>query len=180
MKGVSIIENMENRENKENRENRGFTHLDERGNAVMVDVSGKDITARTAKARGLITMSPDTLLAVRRGAAAKGDVLGAARIAGIMAAKRTAELIPLCHPLIFDTCAVDFTLRDVPEPAIEAICSVKLAGKTGAEMEALTGVTVALLTIYDMCKALDRGMVLGEIRLVEKSGGKSGRWTARE
>ncbi|MDR2517847.1 MAG: cyclic pyranopterin monophosphate synthase MoaC [Spirochaetaceae bacterium] len=167
-------------EKRENMENQGFTHLDEHGNAVMADVSGKDITARAAKARGRITMSAGTLRAVRQGVAAKGDVLGAARIAGIMAAKRTADLIPLCHPLIFDTCAVDFALQEVPAPAIEAVCSVKLSGKTGAEMEALTGAAVALLTIYDMCKALDRSMVIREIRLVEKSGGASGLWTARE
>jgi cyclic pyranopterin phosphate synthase len=164
---------MKDRKDRENRENHGFTHLDAHGNAVMVDVSGKDVTARTAKASGRITMDAGTLLAVRQGAAAKGDVLGVARIAGIMAAKRTADLIPLCHPLVFDTCAIEFTLHETPDPAIEAVCSVKLSGKTGAEMEALTGVTVALLTIYDMCKALDRSMTLGAIRLLEKSGGKS-------
>ncbi|MDR2257719.1 MAG: cyclic pyranopterin monophosphate synthase MoaC [Treponema sp.] len=150
-----------------------FTHFDSRGNAVMVDVSAKDATARTAVASGNITMSGETLRAVQGGTAKKGDVLGTARLAGIMAAKKTAELIPLCHPLLFDTCAVDFSI-DEPAHRVEARCTVKLSGKTGAEMEALTGVSVALLTIYDMCKALDRSMVISGIRLEEKSGGKSG------
>jgi cyclic pyranopterin phosphate synthase len=150
-----------------------FTHFDSRGNAVMVDVSAKDVTARTAAASGNITMSGETLRAIQGGTAKKGDVLGTARLAGILAAKKTAELIPLCHPLFFDTCAVDFSI-DEPARRVEARCSVKLSGKTGAEMEALTGVSVALLTIYDMCKALDRSMVISDIRLEEKSGGKSG------
>ena len=137
----------------------------------MVDVSAKEVTERLAIAGGSITVSGETLSAIRGGRVKKGDVLGVARIAGIMAAKRTASLIPLCHPLFFDSCAVDFTLG---EGKIEAVCTVKLSGKTGAEMEALTGVSAALLTIYDMCKALDRAMVIGEIRLREKSGGKSG------
>ncbi|MDR1411786.1 MAG: cyclic pyranopterin monophosphate synthase MoaC [Spirochaetaceae bacterium] len=150
---------------------REFTHFDEKGNAIMVDVSAKEVTERLAAARGSITASAETLSAIRGGKVKKGDVLGVARIAGIMAAKRTASLIPLCHPLSFDSCAVDFTLgRD----KIEAVCTVKLSGKTGAEMEALTGVSAALLTIYDMCKALDRAMVIGDIRLWEKSGGRSG------
>jgi cyclic pyranopterin phosphate synthase len=159
-----------------------FTHFDEQGAAVMVDVSAKDSTARTAVARGDIRVSAETLAAIRGGSAKKGDVLGVARIAGIMAAKRTSDIIPLCHPLKFDACAIEFSIIEAPGgnaddpnlPRIEAVCSVKLSGKTGAEMEALMGVSAALLTIYDMCKALDRGMVLGNIRLWEKSGGKSG------
>lgn len=153
----------------------GFTHFDAGGNAIMVDVSAKDITVRTAQAKGCITVNEETLRAIQGGSAAKGDVLGAARIAGIMAAKRTAELIPLCHPLVFDTCTIDFDIRENGKTSgIEAVCTVKLSGKTGAEMEALTGVSVALLTVYDMCKAMDRTMVIGEIRLWEKSGGKTG------
>ncbi|MDR2500853.1 MAG: cyclic pyranopterin monophosphate synthase MoaC [Treponema sp.] len=169
--------------------NRGFTHFDSQGNAVMVDVSAKEPSARTAVAKGCIAVNRQTLRAIREGRAKKGDVLGVARIAGILAAKRTAELIPLCHPLIFDTCTIDFHLPEVPASAdhpdpldqagarpIEAACRVQLTGKTGAEMEALTGVSIALLTIYDMCKAMDRGMKIGNIRLCEKSGGKSGRF----
>jgi cyclic pyranopterin phosphate synthase len=165
-----------------------FTHFDSQGNARMVDVSAKEVTVRVAVAKGSIEMTEETFNKAREGETAKGDVLGVARIAGIMAAKRCADLIPLCHPLIFDTCTINF---EFPAPdaenksghaarpctrRIEAICSVKLSGKTGAEMEALTGVSVALLTIYDMCKALDRGMVIGDIRLWEKSGGKSGHY----
>jgi len=150
-----------------------FTHFDSRGNAIMVDVSGKELSSRTAVAKGIISMSEEALKAVLGGTAKKGDVLGVARIAGIMAAKRCAELIPLCHPLNFDKCTIDFSI-DEQKNEIEASCAVKLSGKTGAEMEALTGVSVALLTVYDMCKALDRAMVIGNIRLWEKSGGKSG------
>jgi cyclic pyranopterin phosphate synthase len=128
-----------------------------------------------ALAKGSITINEQTLAAIRGGTAKKGDVLGVARIAGIMGAKKTAVLIPLCHPLSFDTCTVDFEIfEDGPAPRIEAACRVQLSGKTGAEMEALTGVSMALLTIYDMCKAIDRTMVIGDIRLVEKSGGRSG------
>jgi cyclic pyranopterin phosphate synthase len=156
-----------------------FTHFDPSGNAVMVDVSAKEPSARTAVAKGFIMMNAETFKAVQGGTAKKGDVLGVARIAGIMAAKRTAELIPLCHPLNFDTCTVDFSL-DAEKSQIMAVCTVKLSGKTGAEMEALTGVSVALLTIYDMCKALDRTMVMGDIKLWEKSGGKSGHFTRDE
>jgi cyclic pyranopterin phosphate synthase len=158
-----------------------FSHFDSRGNAVMVDVSSKEITTRRARAGGSIEMNEETFLAVRDGTAKKGDVLGTARIAGIMAAKRTFELIPLCHPLSFDACTVDFEFfpgqADGKGPwRIGAVCTIKLAGKTGAEMEALTGVSAALLTIYDMCKALDRAMVISGIRVLEKSGGKSGRF----
>jgi cyclic pyranopterin phosphate synthase len=152
---------------------KGFTHFDSAGNAIMVDVSAKDVTSRTAVAKGIITMSEETLRAIQSGTAKKGDVLGTARLAGIMAAKKTADIIPLCHPLNFDTCTVDFSV-DEEKRQIEAACTVKLSGKTGVEMEALTGVSVTLLTIYDMCKALDRAMVISDIRLWEKSGGKSG------
>jgi cyclic pyranopterin phosphate synthase len=165
-------------EKKEEREGK-LTHFDKRGGAVMVDVSAKEITERMALAGGSIAMSRETLRVVMEGKAGKGDVLGAARLAGIMAAKRTAELIPLCHPLSFDTCGLDFEIREEP-PRIEARCRVGLSARTGAEMEALTGVSVALLTIYDMCKAMDRGMVIGNIRLLEKSGGKSGHFVREE
>ena len=151
----------------------GLTHIDRNGNAVMVDVGGKAETLRIAVAKGRIRMSAETIETIRTGAAKKGDVLGVARVAGIMAAKRTSELIPLCHPLMLTKCTVDFEL--LPETLeVEAACTVQLTGRTGVEMEALTGVSVALLTIYDMCKAIDRGMVLGDIRLIHKEGGKSG------
>jgi cyclic pyranopterin phosphate synthase len=156
-----------------------FTHFDSRGNAIMVDVSAKEVTARIAVAGGSISMSNDAMKAVKGGTVKKGDVLGVARIAGIMAAKRCAELIPLCHPLNFDECTIDFSV-DENKNEIAASCHVKLSGKTGAEMEALTGVSVALLTIYDMCKALDKSMVIGSIRLCEKSGGKSGHFVREE
>lgn len=145
----------------------------------MVDVGGKERTRREARASGTITMSKSTLAAVKNGSSKKGDVLGVARLAGIMAAKKTSSLIPLCHPLVFDSCTVDFNILEneaTSEQRIEAVCTVKLTGNTGAEMEALTGVSVALLTIYDMCKALERGMVISDIRLEEKCGGKSGLW----
>ena len=156
-----------------------FNHFDEAGNAVMVDVTGKEETVRSAVARGRIRVSREVFEAVQTGTAAKGDVLGVARVAGIMAAKRTWELIPMCHPLMLTNTAVDFTL-DADRLEIEAVCRVKLAGRTGVEMEALTGVSTALLTIYDMCKAMDRGMVIGEICLMEKSGGKSGHYERQE
>jgi len=155
----------------------GLTHFDAEGKAVMVDVSGKPETDRVATARGSITMRPETLALIRDGAVEKGDVLSVARLAGIMGAKRTPDLIPLCHPLALSSVRVELTLA--PERnavVIEATC--RLTGRTGVEMEALTAVAVAALTIYDMCKAVDRGMVIGEIRLVHKSGGKSGVWEA--
>jgi cyclic pyranopterin phosphate synthase len=152
-----------------------FTHFDHHGNAVMVDVSVKETSSRSALARGIISMNEDAMKAVMGGTSKKGDVLAVARIGGIMAAKRCAELIPLCHPLCFDTCSIDFFI-DEKKKQIEASCTVKCTGKTGAEMEALAGVSVALLTIYDMCKAIDRAMVIGEVRLIEKSGGKSGHY----
>lgn len=150
-----------------------FNHFDQDGNAVMVDVSEKALTQRTAVAEGTIRVSPVVLQAIAGGTAAKGDVLGVARVAGIMAAKRTSDLIPLCHPLALSHVSVDFELLP-QEQAVKACCTAKLTGKTGVEMEALTGVSVALLTIYDMCKAMDKGMELGEIHLVRKEGGKSG------
>ncbi len=153
-----------------------FNHFDGAGNAVMVDVSGKDVTVREASARGSIAMRPETLRAISDGAVKKGDVLSIARVAGIMAAKRTFELIPLCHPLILDSCRVEFEF-DEENCAVEAVCSVRAAGRTGVEMEALTGVTAALLTIYDMCKSADRGMEIRSVRLTRKSGGKSGEYT---
>lgn len=150
-----------------------LTHIDENGNAVMVDVGAKAVTHREAVAVGRITMSGECFAMVAEGRAKKGDVLGVAQVAGIMAAKRTFESIPLCHPLLLTKCRVEFTmLRE--EHAIEARCTTQCDGKTGVEMEALNGVTTALLTIYDMCKAADRGMVLSGIHLAEKSGGKSG------
>ena len=156
-----------------------LSHFDAAGNAVMVDVSEKPVTLREAVARGIITMNVEAFAAVERGTVKKGDVLGVARIAGIMAAKRTGELIPLCHPLPLTKISVDFTLLP-RRRAVEAVCTVKTAGVTGVEMEALTGVSTALLTIYDMCKAVDKGMELGEIHLVEKTGGQSGHYVRAE
>lgn len=150
-----------------------FNHFDCEGNAVMVDVTQKSPTQRTAVARGKIKVSRAVLDAVTGHTAAKGDVLGVARVAGIMATKRTSELIPLCHPLMLSNAKVDFTILE-EECAVQAECTAKLSGKTGVEMEALTGVTVALLTIYDMCKAIDKTMELTDIHLVHKEGGKSG------
>ncbi|MEA4932304.1 MAG: cyclic pyranopterin monophosphate synthase MoaC [Lawsonibacter sp.] len=150
-----------------------WNHFDEKGNAVMVDVSDKDTTCRTAVAQGKIVVSPVVLKAIADQTVAKGDVLGVARIAGIMAAKRTAELIPLCHPLPLSHLSLDFSILE-EECAVQAKCTAKLPGQTGVEMEALTGVSVALLTIYDMCKAIDRGMKLSDIHLIYKDGGKSG------
>jgi cyclic pyranopterin monophosphate synthase len=154
-----------------------LTHLDETGAARMVDVAAKPVTARSAAATGRIRMSPPAREALAAGSGPKGDALAAARIAGIMAAKRTAELIPLCHPLALDSVTVDFTLAS-DGIAVEA--RVALTGRTGAEMEALTAVSVALLTLYDMGKAIDPAMVIEDIRLEEKSGGKSGAWRRGE
>lgn len=153
-----------------------LTHLDDKGQARMVDVSGKDVTTRLATAKGRVTMTAETLAMIGEGRAKKGDVLAAARIAGIMAAKKTHELIPLCHPLLIAGVAVDF-MPDAKTSAIDVEVTVKVEGKTGVEMEALTAVSVACLTIYDMCKSVDRAMRIGDIRLVEKSGGKSGHYT---
>ena len=150
-----------------------LTHLDEAGCAHMVDVGAKEVTARVAVARGRIRMAADTLALIREGDLKKGDVLTVAQIAGIQAAKRTHELIPLCHPLLLNQIALDFTF-DEEASAIEIEATVRVSGKTGVEMEALTAVSVAALTIYDMAKAADRAMRIGDIRLVEKRGGKSG------
>lgn len=150
-----------------------LTHLDAEGNARMVEVGAKPETQRRATARGRIAMSGVALAAIRDGAVAKGDVLAAARIAGIMAAKKTAELIPLCHPLALTGVTVDFVLV---EDGVEVTATAALTGRTGVEMEAMTAACIALLTIYDMAKALDKAMVIGEVRLVFKSGGKSGDW----
>ncbi len=154
-----------------------LSHFDGDGNAVMVDVSAKAETERVAVARGSVVMAPATLALIRDGGVKKGDVLAVARLAGIMAAKRTPDLIPLCHPLALSSVAVDLHLdSEASAVLIEATC--KLVGRTGVEMEALTAVTVAALTVYDMCKAADKAMRIGDIRLVRKSGGKSGLYTA--
>lgn len=154
-----------------------LTHLDESGAAHMVDVSAKTDTVREAVAEGRIEMSAEALQAIVDGSAKKGDVLATARIAGIMAAKKTSELIPLCHPLLLSKIAVDFSFE--PD-AIRATARVRLTGQTGVEMEAMTAVSVGLLTIYDMAKALDKAMTISDIRLLTKSGGKSGDWVRPE
>ena len=150
-----------------------LTHFDKDGNAVMVDVSPKEETARTATAKGRVVMQPETLAMIRDGTAKKGDVLAVAQLAGIMAAKKTSDLIPLCHPLALSSVKVFLALNEA-DNAVEIESTVKLTGRTGVEMEALTAVSVAALTVYDMLKAVDRGMQIGEIRLVHKAGGKSG------
>lgn len=152
-----------------------LTHLDEAGNARMVDIGGKAGTQRVAVASGRIRMSDEALVAISSGDVPKGDVLAAARIAGIMAAKKTAELIPLCHPLALDAVTLDFVIET---DAVRATASASLTGKTGVEMEAMTATCMALLTIYDMAKAIDKGMVIEDVRLMEKRGGKSGTWRA--
>lgn len=154
-----------------------LTHLDDKGAARMVDVSEKDVTSRTAIAEGFVAMRPETLALVTTGSAKKGDVLATARIAGIMAAKRTHELIPLCHPLAITKAAVELVPSQHP-PGIAVTAEVRVSGQTGVEMEALTAVSVACLTIYDMLKAADKGMRIDAIRLVEKSGGRSGHYRA--
>ena len=153
-----------------------LTHFDAAGNAAMVDISDKDITTRTATAKVRVLMLPETLRTVMEGTAKKGDVLGVARLAGIMGAKRTADLIPLCHPLPISAVTVDLT----PDPADNAIdieATVRTTGRTGVEMEALTAASIAALTVYDMCKAIDRGMRVDGLRVVHKAGGKSGEFT---
>ncbi|MFZ9405987.1 MAG: cyclic pyranopterin monophosphate synthase MoaC [Burkholderiaceae bacterium] len=155
----------------------GLTHFDATGQAHMVDVAAKTVTHRVAVATGRITMQPATLAMVASGSAKKGDVLGIARIAAIQAAKRTADLIPLCHPLALTRVAVELRI-DEPECTVHCTATVECDGKTGVEMEALTAVQVGLLTIYDMCKAVDRGMVITDVKLLEKHGGKSGDWVA--
>lgn len=156
-----------------------LTHINGNGEAVMVDVSDKPITRRTARSSGRINMSQKAYCAVIDGTSPKGDVLGAARIAGIMAVKKTADIIPLCHPLPVTKCEIEF----IPEPetfSIKAVCTAKTDGKTGIEMETLTGVSAALLTVYDMCKAIDKSMVITDITLDEKTGGKSGDYRREE
>ncbi len=155
-----------------------LSHIDEKGTARMVDVSDKAATQRTARAEGFVAMAPATLALVETGTAKKGDVLATARIAGIMAAKRTHELIPLCHPLAITKASVDITPSQAP-PGLRVTAEVKVAGPTGVEMEALTAVSVACLTIYDMLKAADKAMVIEGVRLLEKTGGRSGTYRAR-
>lgn len=155
-----------------------LTHFDSAGQAHMVDVGGKPESARIARAAGSIRMQPATLALIRNGSAQKGDVLGIARIAAIQAAKRTGELIPLCHPLALTRVAAEFVIDEVAN-AVHCEVTAECYGRTGVEMEAMTAASVGLLTIYDMCKAVDRGMRIENIRLLEKSGGKSGHWLAR-
>ncbi|WP_126173483.1 cyclic pyranopterin monophosphate synthase MoaC [Altericroceibacterium xinjiangense] len=155
----------------------GLTHLDDQGHARMVDVGAKAQTARTATATGRIRMAANALAAIRTGDVPKGDVLAAARIAGIMAAKRTGDLIPLCHPLGLESVSVDFAFED---DGVRVTARASLTGKTGIEMEAMTAASIALLTIYDMAKAIDKGMVIEHVRLLEKTGGKSGTWRAAD
>jgi cyclic pyranopterin phosphate synthase len=154
-----------------------LTHLDETGAAHMVDVSDKDVTTRTAIAEGTVTMAAETLELIRSGSAAKGDVVATARIAGIMAAKKTHELIPLCHPIMLSKVTLDIEF-DAALPGLRIRATTRVNERTGVEMEALTAVSVACLTIYDMAKAVDRGMTIGNIRLIEKTGGRSGDWRA--
>ncbi|WP_394660031.1 cyclic pyranopterin monophosphate synthase MoaC [uncultured Novosphingobium sp.] len=154
---------------------KSLTHIDSDGTARMVDVGAKADTQRLARASGRIRMSTQALAAIQQGDAPKGDVLGTARIAGIMAAKRTGDLIPMCHPLAIDAVNLDFAFE---ADAIRATATATLTGKTGIEMEAITAVTIALVTIYDMAKALDKAMVIEDVRLIEKRGGKSGHWLA--
>ena len=155
----------------------GFTHFDKEGKARMVDVSDKAETERTATAKGSVLMQPTTLALIKEGGVKKGDVLSVARLAGIMGAKRTPDLIPLCHPLALTSVQVDLAI-DKKRNAVDITATCKLTGKTGVEMEALTAVSVAALTVYDMCKAVDKGMRLTDIRLTHKSGGKSGTFEA--
>ena len=154
-----------------------LTHLDDDGNAVMVDVSDKEATKRTATAKGSVLMNPETMALIRAGGVKKGDVLSVAQLAGIMAAKKTPDLIPLCHPLTLTSITVDLVC-DPERNAVDITATCKLKGKTGVEMEALSAVSVAALTVYDMCKAADRGMRITDIRLTHKAGGKSGTFEA--
>ena len=156
-----------------------LTHLDDAGNAHMVDVSEKQVTTRIAVASGRVSMQPDTVQLIKSGMAKKGDVIATARIAGIMAAKRTHELIPLCHPLAISKITVDLEINE-PANAVDVTASVKVEGKTGVEMEALTAVSVACLTVYDMVKAVDRGIIISDVKLIEKLGGKSGHFKAQD
>ncbi len=157
----------------ENNNKQDFTHFDDKGQAIMVDVGGKEVTRRQALAKGTISLSPEVLEKIIRTEVGKGDVLAVARLAGIMAAKKTSSLIPMCHPLFIEKVSIDFEI-DREKSSIHAFCQVAMEGKTGVEMEALTGVSLALLTIYDMCKALDKRIVIKDIHLLQKTGGKSG------
>ena len=154
-----------------------LTHFDDKGDARMVDVGAKQVTERIAVAKATVAMQPETIALIVERRAAKGDVLAVARLAGIMAAKRTADLIPLCHPLALNSVAVDLACDETAN-RVEITATCKVAGRTGVEMEALTAASVAALTVYDMCKSVDRAMTIGEIRLTHKSGGKSGRFDA--
>jgi cyclic pyranopterin phosphate synthase len=154
-----------------------FSHFDDAGNAVMVDVTDKPVTERIAVASATVLMQPETLALIEQGGVAKGDVLSVARLAGIMGAKRTSELVPLCHPVPLSSVKLELVCRPEP-PAVEITATCRSRGQTGVEMEALCAVSVAALTVYDMCKALDRGMRITEVRLRHKSGGKSGTYTA--
>ena len=157
----------------------GFTHFDEKGHARMVDVGAKDVTAREATAAASVTMSPPTLKSIMEGGVKKGDVLAVARLAGIMAAKRVPDLIPLCHPLALSS--VEVALHcDEARHAVDIRATCRVSGRTGVEMEALTAASVAALTVYDMCKAVDRAMVIGDVRLIHKSGGRSGTYRAAD
>ena len=158
-----------------------FSHFDKQGNAVMVDVTAKDDTQRTARATGTIVVSQEVYEKVKEGGMAKGDVLNVARTAGIMAAKNTFQLIPMCHLLMLTGCGIEFTMQEEEQRySISGICTVRTTGKTGVEMEALTGIMTALLTIYDMCKAVDKSMKIENIHLIEKTGGKSGEYHWKE
>ncbi|MDA1192869.1 MAG: cyclic pyranopterin monophosphate synthase MoaC [Candidatus Poribacteria bacterium] len=156
-----------------------FTHFDDSGDARMVDVTDKDVTQREAIARGVVTAKPETIAKIRDNAFEKGDVLDVARLAGIMAAKRTSDLIPLCHPLPISGVKVTLTLNEARH-SVEIEARVRVTGRTGVEMEALTAVSVAALTVYDMCKSVDKGMTIGDIRLIQKTGGKSGAFVREE
>jgi cyclic pyranopterin phosphate synthase len=155
----------------------GFTHFDQAGNAAMVDVSGKAVTSRTATARARVVMAPATLVMIQQGSAKKGDVLGVARLAGIMGAKRTSDLIPLCHPLVITSVKVDLDV-DPATTAVDITATVRTTGQTGVEMEALTAASVAALTVYDMCKAVDRSMRIEGLRVTYKAGGVSGEFSS--
>ena len=158
-----------------------FSHFDKQGNAVMVDVTAKDDTQRTARATGTIVVSQEVYEKIKEGSMAKGDVLNVARTAGIMAAKNTFQLIPMCHLLMLTGCGIEFTMQEEEQRySISGICTVRTTGKTGVEMEALTGIITALLTIYDMCKAVDKSMKIENVHLIEKTGGKSGEYHWKE
>jgi len=156
-----------------------LTHFDDAGQAHMVDIHHKDLTHRVAVAQGTIVMQPETLALIAQGNAKKGDVIGIARIAAIQGAKRTSDLIPLCHPIALSRVAVEFEI-DAANHSVHCTAKAECTGKTGVEMEAMCAVQVGLLTIYDMCKAVDRGMVISDVRLLEKQGGKSGHWVAEK